>query len=126
MVVDVIVVVLAAAVLAADAATIAAAIITAAIIAVVVETADVDAAITAIAADAVTSVQAPGARHTAKASATDTGRALMMPAGAGQAAFLSPGLRKQNPMAAAAEIKLTTCIFLLYSVYMLTNRRDQP
>jgi len=105
-VVDVIVVVLAAAVLAADAATIAAAIITAAIIAVVVETADVDAAITAIAADAVTSVQAPGARHTAKASATDTGRALMMPAGAGQAAFLSPGLRKQNPMAAAAEIKL--------------------
>lgn len=101
MVVDVIVVVLAAAVLAADAATIAAA-----IIAVVVETADVDAAITAIAADAVTSVQAPGARHTAKASATDTGRALMMPAGAGQAAFLSPGLRKQNPMAAAAEIKL--------------------
>ena len=116
MVVDVIVVVLAAAVLAADAATIAAAIITAAIItaaiitaaiiAVVVETADVDAAITAIAADAVTSVQAPGARHTAKASATDTGRALMMPAGAGQAAFLSPGLRKQNPMAAAAEIKL--------------------
>ena len=90
MVVDVIVVVLAAAVLAADAATIAAAIITAAIIAVVVETADVDAAITAIAADAV----------------TDTGRALMMPAGAGQAAFLSPGLRKQNPMAAAAEIKL--------------------
>ena len=46
-VVDVIVVVLAAAVLAADAATIAAAIITAAIIAVVVETADVDAAITA-------------------------------------------------------------------------------
>lgn len=100
MVVDVIVVVLVAAVLAGATTTGAIAV---AVAVVVVETI---ITIITIAADAVTSVQAPGARHTARASATDTGRALMMPDGAGQAAFLSPGLRKQNPMAAAAEIKL--------------------
>ena len=82
------------------AAAVDAAITTAAAVAVAAITAAV-----AVAAD-VTSVQVRDAGHIGKASATDTGRALMMPAGAGQAAFLSPGLRKQNPMAAAAEIKL--------------------